>query len=247
LVPHRQALIGSRCSVLLMTHVSWLPSGAGEFRRSGADRSVRANARPAWANVARDGRGGVQTPAARCARGKPRTVPPSASRPIGRTGRRGAARRRSWAEQGKHFQRRMRSGSRKLIEGRNPLSDTTDVTSDFPGTSDTSTAGRRRRAGGGLAGMLLGELQQMAASMGISGTARMRKGDLIAAIEKGQAEGRVPRARATSAATATEPAAATATERAPAEPARGEAPAPAEEAPAERRPRRASRPAGPPE
>src|SRR5690606_18924933 len=110
-----------------------------------------------------------------------------------------------------------------------------------------STAGRRRRAGGGLAGMLLGELQQMAASMGISGTARMRKGDLIAAIEKGQAEGRVPRARATSAATATEPAAATATERAPAEPARGEAPAPAEEAPAERRPRRASRPAGPPE
>jgi transcription termination factor Rho len=44
--------------------------------------------------------------------------------------------------------------------------------------------------------MLLGELQTMASSLGISGTARMRKSDLVAAIEENQADGRVPRARA---------------------------------------------------
>src|SRR5262249_14653310 len=44
--------------------------------------------------------------------------------------------------------------------------------------------------------MLLNELQTMASSLGISGTAKMRKGDLIAAIEENQADSRVPRARA---------------------------------------------------
>jgi transcription termination factor Rho len=44
--------------------------------------------------------------------------------------------------------------------------------------------------------MLLNELQTMASSLGISGTARMRKGDLIAAIEESQADSRVPHARA---------------------------------------------------
>jgi transcription termination factor Rho len=137
------------------------------------------------------------------------------------------------------------------------LSDTTDVTSDVPGTSETSTTGRRRRSGGsGLASMLLGELQQMASSMGIPGTARMRKNDLIAAIEQGQAEGRVPRARATSGTEGAEPAptgrtaeVAARTETARAEvrgQLRGE-----EEGTATttepRRTRRASRPAGPPE
>jgi transcription termination factor Rho len=43
--------------------------------------------------------------------------------------------------------------------------------------------------------MLLNELQTMASSLGIAGTARMRKGDLIAAIEETQADNRVPRAR----------------------------------------------------
>src|SRR5438270_12904767 len=41
--------------------------------------------------------------------------------------------------------------------------------------------------------MLLPELQSMASSLGISGTGRMRKGELIAAIQERQAgEGRVP-------------------------------------------------------
>ena len=74
------------------------------------------------------------------------------------------------------------------------MSDTTDVTSDVPSTPDAATKGRRRA--GGLQGMLLNELQTMASSLGISGTAKMRKGDLIAAIEQNQADSRVPRARA---------------------------------------------------
>src|SRR5262245_26423750 len=88
------------------------------------------------------------------------------------------------------------TGRRGQNEGRNPLSDTTDVTSDVPGTPDASSGNRRRRTGGGLNGMLLGELQTMASTLGISGTAKMRKGDLIAAIEQSQADSRVPRARA---------------------------------------------------
>src|SRR5256885_3323117 len=49
--------------------------------------------------------------------------------------------------------------------------------------------------------MLLPELQGMASSLGISGTGRMRKGELIAAIQERQGgEGRVPGPRATDAA-----------------------------------------------
>jgi transcription termination factor Rho len=45
----------------------------------------------------------------------------------------------------------------------------------------------RRRSGTGLAGMVLPELQSLAASLGISGTGRMRKGQLIEAIQAKQA------------------------------------------------------------
>jgi len=83
------------------------------------------------------------------------------------------------------------------------LSDTTDVTSDVS-NADVSTpeenagASRRRRAGSGLTAMLLPELQSMASSLGISGTARLRKGELIAAIQEQQGgDGRVPGPRST--------------------------------------------------
>jgi transcription termination factor Rho len=82
------------------------------------------------------------------------------------------------------------------------LSDTTDVTSDVssvPTSEEASGGARRRRPGSGLAAMLLPELQSMASSLGISGTARMRKGELIAAIQERQGEGRVPGPRATDA------------------------------------------------
>ena len=44
----------------------------------------------------------------------------------------------------------------------------------------------RRRSGGGLSGMVLAELQQVAGGLGIKGTGRMRKGQLIEAIQNAQ-------------------------------------------------------------
>jgi transcription termination factor Rho len=74
------------------------------------------------------------------------------------------------------------------------LSDTTDVTSGVSDVADdgatTATATKRRRSGTGLSAMLLPELQSLAASLGISGTARMRKGELITAITERQGGGR---------------------------------------------------------
>jgi transcription termination factor Rho len=92
------------------------------------------------------------------------------------------------------------------------LSDTTDVTSDVSNTDvsapeETAGASRRRRAGSGLTAMLLPELQSMATSLGISGTARLRKGELIAAIQEQQngGDGRVPGPRNTGTEAAAQP------------------------------------------
>jgi len=68
----------------------------------------------------------------------------------------------------------------------------TGATTTDAGDSGASTNGAgstRRRSGGGLAGMLLPELQQLASDLGISGTARMRKSQLIAAIQEKQGGG----------------------------------------------------------
>ncbi|BCJ36085.1 transcription termination factor Rho [Actinocatenispora thailandica] len=86
------------------------------------------------------------------------------------------------------------------------MSDTTDLKSGSAeasadaGRASTGTGtARRRRSGTGLSAMLLSELQTLASSLGISGTGRMRKGELIAAIQEKQgggaaaAESRVPR------------------------------------------------------
>ncbi|MEU8763028.1 transcription termination factor Rho [Streptomyces sp. NPDC048659] len=79
------------------------------------------------------------------------------------------------------------------------MSDTTDlmgVTADS--SVDTSapaegaasgTTARRRRSGTGLEGMVLAELQQVASGLGIRGTARMRKSQLIEVIKEAQAGG----------------------------------------------------------
>jgi transcription termination factor Rho len=67
------------------------------------------------------------------------------------------------------------------------LSDTTDVTSDVSaGRLPQGGTTRRRRTGTGLSAMLLPELQSLATSLGITGTARMRKGELVAAIQERQ-------------------------------------------------------------
>ncbi|MFB7631867.1 transcription termination factor Rho [Streptomyces sp. NPDC056149] len=78
------------------------------------------------------------------------------------------------------------------------MSDTTDLmgartdgsaatpATDAPAAPATT---RRRRSGTGLEGMVLAELQQIASGLGIKGTARMRKSQLIEVIKERQAAG----------------------------------------------------------
>ncbi|MGW0190384.1 transcription termination factor Rho [Streptomyces sp. NPDC003362] len=156
------------------------------------------------------------------------------------------------------------------------MSDTTDLmgarveeTAAAPATDASAPAtgaGSRRRRGTGLEGMVLAELQQVASGLGIRGTARMRKSQLIEVIKEAQAAGGAPAKAET--ATETKPKrratskARTGEESAPAKKAdKSEAPAekavaqqqieipgqPAsEDAPAERRRRRATAEAGAP-
>ncbi|MFB7370354.1 transcription termination factor Rho [Streptomyces sp. NPDC056222] len=159
------------------------------------------------------------------------------------------------------------------------MSDTTDlmgVTADnnvdnaAPAAGAASgTTARRRRSGTGLEGMVLAELQQVASGLGIRGTARMRKSQLIEVIKEAQAGGgssapakaaadtaeAKPKRRATSKARTAEGAAETAAPKAekaekavaqqqidiPGQPASDDQPA------GERRRRRATAPAGSPE
>ncbi|MBW5422683.1 transcription termination factor Rho [Streptomyces sp. BG9H] len=81
------------------------------------------------------------------------------------------------------------------------MSDTTDlmgVTADTPATDASAapatgaSAGSRRRRGTGLEGMVLAELQQVASGLGIKGTGRMRKSQLIDVIKEAQAGGGAP-------------------------------------------------------
>ncbi|MEU6812451.1 transcription termination factor Rho [Streptomyces sp. NPDC046831] len=94
------------------------------------------------------------------------------------------------------------------------MSDTTDLmgarveeTAAAPATDASAPAtgaGSRRRRGTGLEGMVLAELQQVASGLGIRGTARMRKSQLIEVIKEAQANGSAPAKAAASAETATE-------------------------------------------
>jgi transcription termination factor Rho len=94
-------------------------------------------------------------------------------------------------------------------------SETTDLVTGSPGTPGASASGPQTPgphsateavtsgpAGGGrgLSGKLLPELQQMAQSMGITGTARMRKSQLVAAIQDRQSGGTATQAARQSAA-----------------------------------------------
>ncbi|MER7412573.1 MULTISPECIES: transcription termination factor Rho [Streptomyces] len=60
---------------------------------------------------------------------------------------------------------------------------------DASASPASGAAPRRRRSGTGLEGMVLAELQQVASSLGIKGTARMRKSQLIEVIKERQASG----------------------------------------------------------
>ncbi|MFE7269711.1 transcription termination factor Rho [Streptomyces sp. NPDC057623] len=86
------------------------------------------------------------------------------------------------------------------------MSDTTDLmgarveeTAAAPATDASAPAtgaGSRRRRGTGLEGMVLAELQQVASGLGIKGTARMRKSQLIEVIKEAQAGGGAAPAKA---------------------------------------------------
>ncbi|KQS73304.1 transcription termination factor Rho [Modestobacter sp. Leaf380] len=141
-----------------------------------------------------------------------------------------------------------------------------DGAADSTGSADTAgteaAAGKRRR-GTGLSSMLLPELQRLATELGIPGTGRMRKGDLVTAIEARQIGGNgngTARTDATATAPQTTPDApvaapvAEATDAAAAPAAESAVTAPAVTAPpvadappVARRRRAASRPAGAPE
>ncbi|MFF0460087.1 transcription termination factor Rho [Streptomyces mexicanus] len=95
------------------------------------------------------------------------------------------------------------------------MSDTTDLmgarveeTAAAPATDASAPAtgaGSRRRRGTGLEGMVLAELQQVASGLGIRGTARMRKSQLIEVIKEAQAAGGSAPAKADADATETKP------------------------------------------
>ncbi|MFF1491295.1 transcription termination factor Rho [Streptomyces sp. NPDC058304] len=81
------------------------------------------------------------------------------------------------------------------------MSDTTDLMGAADTNVDTSApaagaATKRRRSGTGLDGMVLAELQQVASGLGIRGTARMRKSQLIEVIKEAQAGSGAPKAAA---------------------------------------------------
>ncbi|MEU9503220.1 transcription termination factor Rho [Streptomyces sp. NPDC048196] len=77
------------------------------------------------------------------------------------------------------------SDTTDLMGARTDGSATTPAT-DAPAAPATT---RRRRSGTGLEGMVLAELQQVASGLGIKGTARMRKSQLIEVIKERQAGG----------------------------------------------------------
>jgi transcription termination factor Rho len=133
------------------------------------------------------------------------------------------------------------------------VSETTDLVEtgarDAAGTTEapaaSGTTGSARRRGNGLSGMLLPELQRLAGELGISGTGRMRKGDLVAAISARQVGAGAGDAAPSPAAPAAAPVAAPAEAPVAVEAPLNGAPTSARETPVRTR-RAASRPAGAP-
>ncbi|SDT50148.1 transcription termination factor Rho [Jiangella sp. DSM 45060] len=109
-----------------------------------------------------------------------------------------------------------------------------------PDASTDATAAKRpaRRRAAGLEGMVLAELQQLAGSLGLKGTGRMRKGELVAAIKAAQSGGSAPAAADTLPVETAAPAAAPAVTDTPAAPAAEAAAPAADAAPARGRTRR---------
>ncbi|GAA0601552.1 transcription termination factor Rho [Kribbella sandramycini] len=78
-------------------------------------------------------------------------------------------------------------------------------TVEAAGSDAAASPARRRKAGGGLEGMLLPELKQLAGTLGIKGTGALRKGQLIEAIKAAQTGGAAGGSTGGSRAKATQP------------------------------------------
>jgi len=84
---------------------------------------------------------------------------------------------------------------------------TPDAGESGAAAAEAASPAPRRRSGGGLSGKVLAELQQIAGDLGITGTAKMRKGALIEAIQEAQG-GSTSRGQSAPASRPTQPAAA---------------------------------------
>jgi transcription termination factor Rho len=72
------------------------------------------------------------------------------------------------------------SETTELLAGASPAPEGTPIGNP---ASDDAASRPRGRAGTGLSSLLVPELQRIAQQMGIPGAGRMRKGQLVAAIE----------------------------------------------------------------
>ncbi len=88
----------------------------------------------------------------------------------------------------------MSDTSTDVVDARSASAQSTDTseTSAAGTTASESGNGKTRRKSGGLSTMVLAELQQVASSLGIPGTTRLRKGELVAAITAAQSGGTAP-------------------------------------------------------
>src|SRR6266487_1531439 len=110
----------------------------------------------------------------------------NAAGPAGRTALTGSAGRTS--DRNPFLGRTLVSDTTELLTGPADAPDGTPTGASSSGETPPQVSGaparQRRRAGTGLASMLLPELQRLAQSLGISGTGRMRKSQLVAAIQE---------------------------------------------------------------
>ena len=81
------------------------------------------------------------------------------------------------------------SDTTELLSDAGPASGDSPIGHSATGSAD-GAAGQPGRNGGDLSKLRVSDLQGLAQQLGISGTARMRKGDLVAAIQERQGAGR---------------------------------------------------------
>jgi transcription termination factor Rho len=82
------------------------------------------------------------------------------------------------------------SDTTELLSGAAPASEDSPIGQTAAGSAGAAAAPRSGRDVGDISKLLVSDLQRIAQQLGISGTGRMRKGDLVAAIKERQGGGR---------------------------------------------------------